>query len=318
MTRHRLSGTDLSLSTFCCGLGDLFTQPEADWRKLLDAFVEAGGNFFDTAHAYCHWLPGGNGLSEITIGEYVRQNGLRDAVIATKGGHHSAWRYRSIPNEEYLAPGRLAADLDDSLARLERETIDLYYLHRDDPRVPVGEIMDFLAAERDRGRIRFVGASNWSAARLAEAQAWAARTGRPGFVITSSLWSLASLKNKPVDELPYPHYGTVKPEAIRLHETTGLAMAPYTPTAKGYFDDGYEAAVKDYGTGENEARRTRVRELAHRNGVTPTQVALGWLLSHPFPVFPVLGTKQVGRLLDAVGAETIRWTPEQCRWLSEG
>ena len=85
MKLHPLAGTDLQLSTFSCGLGDLFALPQAQSDALLDAYVELGGNFFDTAHMYSHWLPGGNGLSEISIGDYLRRRGIKDAVVATKG-----------------------------------------------------------------------------------------------------------------------------------------------------------------------------------------------------------------------------------------
>ena len=317
MRRHSIPGTDLSVSTFCCGLGDLFSLPPAQHERVLEAYVTAGGNFFDTAHSYCHWLPGGNGLSEITIGEYVRRHGLSEAVIATKGGHHSAWRYRSIHNDEYLSPGRLRADLDDSLARLECDSIALYYLHRDDPRVPVGEILDFLNCEIARGRIRYIGASNWKLARLMEAHEYARVHGLQSFVISSSLWSLATLKPRPVAELPHPDYATATAEQLQWHARTEFPMAPFTPTAHGFFAcAGTESA--EYGTPENLARRDRVHLLAAELGATPTRVALAWLINHPFPVFPVIGTKNPDRMVEALAADALRLTAEQMAWLERG
>lgn len=128
---HPLIGTDLHLSTFCCGLGGLFALPTDQSDAVLDAFVEAGGNFFDTAHIYSSWLPRGHGLSEIAIGDYIHRRGLKNVIVATKGGHPSFRHYRTIDN--YLSPARVGADIDDSLARLECDSIALYYLHRDDP-----------------------------------------------------------------------------------------------------------------------------------------------------------------------------------------
>jgi aryl-alcohol dehydrogenase-like predicted oxidoreductase len=306
---HLLPGTNLNLATFCCGLGDLFSLPQAEYEKVLDAYVEAGGNFFDTAHAYSFWLPGGNGLSEIAIGDYVRRRGLEDVIIASKGGHPAAWHYRTIHNDEYLAPGRIQADIDDSLARLECKTIALYYLHRDDPRVPVSEIIDFLNGEIGRGRIGHLGASNWSVQRLEEANAYARTKNLQPFVISSPRWSLAPRKEPPqsTDAGSAP--------MIAWHTQNHFAMAPYTPAAHGFFAVAAESTEKEYGTPENHARRERVQELAKKHGATPAQIALAWLINHPFPVFPIVGNKSVARLTEALQADEIRLTVEELAWL---
>ena len=221
---HPLPGTDLRLSTFCCGLGDLFGLPAAQSDAVLDAFVEAGGNFFDTAHCYSFWLPGCNGVSEAAIGDYVRRRGLKEAVIATKGGHPSAPGYRTV--DQFLSPARVGADLDDSLGRLGRDAVDLFYLHRDDVRLPAGEIVETLNAEVRRGRVRYLGASNWSLARLAEANAYAAAHRLQGFVVSQPRWSLA---------FPRPDSGFAPEEPEGWPRRNSLPLAPYSPTARGYF-----------------------------------------------------------------------------------
>jgi len=313
-----LPGTDLQLSTFSCGLGDLFTMPQNQWEKVLETYVEAGGNFFDTAHAYCHWVPGGNGLSEITIGEYIRKHGLKNAVVATKGGHPSAWRYRTIPEERYLAPGRLAADIDDSLARLECDTIAIYYLHRDDPRVPVGEIMDYLNTEIHRGRLRYIGVSNWTVRRIEEANEYAGAKKLHPFIISEPLWSLAQRKPKPTTNLPCVDNGSLNAESVAWYRKNNFPASPYTPVAHGFFAGPSESAEKEYGTPENHQRRERVLELAEKQNATPTQIALAWLVNHPFPVFPILGTKNPARLKEALGADTLQLTDKELAWLDRG
>ena len=309
MNHHSIPGTDLQLSTFCCGLGDLFTLGETDVSdKLLDTYVEAGGNFFDTAHMYCHWLPGGNGLSEISIGDYVRRRGLKNVTIATKGGCGSNWRYRKVV-DDLLTPGRLLADIDDSLARLETDTISLYYMHRDDPRVPVSVIMDTLHAEIGRGRLRYIAASNWRAERLAEANAYARSKNLPQFVISEMNWSLAAHKTR---------FGLNSPGQVEWYRETQFPVTPYSPTAQGYFTGTATASENAFGSPENHARRERVTELAAKYKVTPTQMALAWLLNHPFPVFPIIGTSNPERLKDALGAEGIPLTEQELAWLEHG
>jgi aryl-alcohol dehydrogenase-like predicted oxidoreductase len=307
MKRHTLPGTDLSVSTFSCGLGDLFANSPKESDALLDAYVEAGGNFFDTAHMYSCWLPGGNGLSEISIGDYVRRRGLKDAVIATKGGGPASWRYRKV--DYYLSPARVGADIDDSLARLECETLSLYYLHRDDERVPVGEVMDMLHAEIEAGRIRHIAASNWSTARLAAANDYARAKGIPTFALSQPRWSLAAHKNSP---------GLNAPGEIAWHRQTGLPVAPYSPTARGLFASAEFFTEGDYALPENEQRWNRARELATKRGISPSQIALAYLLCHPFPVFPILGTKNNDRLKEALQAEGIPLSETEMAWLDQG
>ncbi len=142
-----------------------------------------------TIHCYSFWGACNDGASERMLGDYIKRRGCRDEVVlATKGGHPGAGNYRKV--EAYLSPGRVAADIDDSLARLKTDVIDLYWLHRDDTRVPVGEIVDMLHAEAQSGRIRAFGASNWTSRRLDEANRYAAARGISGFVASQPRWSL--------------------------------------------------------------------------------------------------------------------------------
>jgi len=307
---HPLPGTDLQLSTFCCGCGDLFAVPPNESDAVLDAFVEAGGNFFDTAHAYCHWLPGGNGLSEIGIGDYVRRRGLKNVTIATKGGHPTAWRYRKV--DDHLSPERLRADIDDSLARLECDTISLYYLHGDDTRHPVAELIEFLNGEIKRGRLRYIAASNWSIERLTEAKAYAQAKNLQSFVLCQPRWSLAAMK---LDKMPTDkRTSAMDNAAIAWYRKNRFPAAPYSPTAHGFFDGNTEEA---YDTPENHKRRERATELAKKYSVTSGQIALAWLTHQAFPVFPILGTSSPKRIKEALVADTIRLTEQEIAWLAQ-
>lgn len=307
LRQHQLSGTDLQLSTFCCGLGGLFELPESESDALLDAFVEMGGNFFDSAHCYSFWLPGGNGLSEIRIGDYLRRRGLTDKfTVATKGGHSSAPGYRAV--KHYLSPERIGADIDDSLGRLQCSHVELYYLHRDDTGVPVDEIIDALNLEIVCGRLRYLGASNWSTARIAEANAYARAQNLAGFVISQPRWSLATAQNGASDLIDAE-------SEIDWYRDNNFPLAAYSSTAHGFFD-GHDTPA--YQTPENVARRERANQLARKTNATPGQIALAWLLCQAFPVFPILGTKNVGRLREALGADALTLTEAELLWLAEG
>lgn len=307
LRQHPLVGTDLQLSTFCCGLAELFALPESESDALLDAFVEAGGNFFDSAHCYSFWLPGGNGLSEIGIGDYLRRRGLTDKVtVATKGGHPSAPGYRTV--EYYLSPQRIGADIQDSLGRLQCSHVELYYLHRDDERVPVDEIMDALNIEINYGRLRYLGASNWSTERIQQANVYARAQGKMGFVISQPRWSLATAQGGANDMVDAD-------EQIGWYRDNNFALAAYSPTAHGLFD-GHDTPT--YQSPENEARRERARQLARKHDATPGQIALAYLINHAFPVFPIIGTKNVERLQESLRADELRLTADELDWLSSG
>src|SRR3569833_1289287 len=147
--------------------------------ELLDRWVEAGGNIVDTAHLY------NGGSSERALGQWIADRDCREQIVVlTKCAHHNVDRKRVTPED-------ITCDLRDSLARLKTDYVDLYILHRDDPEIPVGEIVDVLNRYYREGRIHAFGGSNWSTARLDEANAYAAAHGLQGFTGSSPHLSLA-------------------------------------------------------------------------------------------------------------------------------
>ncbi len=314
---RRLPATDLAVSAFCCGAAPFGTTVTGEaLDRLFGTFLDAGGNVFDTAHCYCCWLPDGAGASERALGELVRRFGVRDrVVIATKGGHPSLRPYLERP-DYYISPETIAADLDDSLARLGLDRVDLYFLHRDDARVPVGEIVELLNAEIARGRVRYLGASNWPVARIEEANAYAAAHGLQGFAASQPQFSLAQGNVVPG---PDPTLRTLAPADLAWHAAAQLPVLAYSSTACGYFAGSTgAAAVGQFDNPVSQARRTRARRLAAELGSTPTQVALAYLRHQPFPVIPILGTTNPAHLQEAFGAVDITLTPAQCAWLADG
>jgi len=313
LTPTSIPGTDLTVHPICLGLGDFGTRVAGEAAlRLFEGFVAAGGNFVDTAHCYGFWVPDGLGASERQLGECLRRLGGREqVVIATKGGHPDGGEDYPRP-DQYLAPVVVSCDIDDSLDRLDIDTIDLYLLHRDDPRVPVGEVIEMLNSEVARRRIRYLGASNWSTARIAAANEYAAAHGRRGFCVSQVHWSLAEPKWE-IGPDPTMRHVTVADAA--WHEASGLPVMAYSSSAGGYFAG---RAEESYGTPTNAARRERARELARDLGATPAQVALAYLLGQPFPVYPIVGTLSEAHLAEAMGAAEIRLQPAQVRWLRDG
>lgn len=312
MRTCRIPGTDLEVSVLCFGTGDFATRVKgAEGDRLVAAFVEAGGTFFDTAHCYSFWVPGGLGASERELAASLRRVGAWErAVVATKGGHPDGGKAYRRP-DRYLAPEVISRDVEDSLERLETDRIPLYYLHRDDARAPVEEVMEALNREVARGRVGYLGASNWSVDRIAAANQAAARCGWRGFVISQPQWSLA-VPTWQVGPDPTMRHATDE-DARRLAEM-GLAVAAYSSTAGGYFARGNAG----FDSPENSARAGRARELAQRLGCTPTQVALAWLLHQEPVTIPILGTLNLAHLQEALGAPQVSLTPAQVAWLRTG
>lgn len=312
LTQTLLPTTDLSVSSLCFGVAAFGTGAHgAQADALLSQFIEAGGNFLDTAHCYAFWAPGGLGASERELGASLRRLGVRDrVVIATKGGHSEGGPDYPRP-ADFLSEAVLSRDLDESLERLGLDSVDLYYLHRDDGRTPVAAVVAWLNREIQRGRIRYAGASNWSVARIAEANAWAAQAGLQGFVTSQVQWSLADPDWTAGEE---PTMRSVTAEELPWHTATQMPVVAYSATANGYF----ARDPQGRGSAINRARWERARLLAARIGCTPTQIALSYLRHQPFPVIPLFSTLNPDHLAEALGSVNVALDAEEVRSLRDG
>jgi len=275
-------------------------------RTLLDAFVDLGGNTLDTAHVY------GGGRSERAIGRWLQERGHRDrVVIITKGAHPD----RSGPR---VTPEAIAGDLGQSLERLGVDTVDIYMLHRDDPRLPVGGIMEALAEHVRAGRVRALGASNWTTGRIEEANAYAAAHGLPGFVCSSPNLSLAVAR-----EPRWRGCISAGAEERAWHERTGFPLFSWSSQAGGFFTGRYSPEETDdpemvrvYYTPENWERLRRAEELGREKGVHATQIALAYVLHQPFPCLALFGPLTTLEFRSSVQGLDVRLTPGEVRWLN--
>lgn len=279
---------------------------EEHWHRLLDAYFEQGGNFVDTAHAY------GGGASERIVGRWLSKRGVRDEVLlVTKGAHpeRDEW-YRVRPEE-------IERDLTESLERLQVEAIDLYLLHRDDPRVGVDELIDCLNEQKQAGRILRFGASNWRVERIRAANAYARSKGLEGFVISSPNLSLA----QPKEDL-WRDCITVTRSELDWHEATQFPLLAWSSQARGFFSGRYGPhapgdpfMVRVYDSKENWERLSRARRLAEAKGVEPIQIALAYVLCQPFPVFAAVGPENEDELRSSLKAAEVELSPEEVQWL---
>lgn len=316
-----IPGTDLRCAAICLGTSNLGSTVDRQASfYLLDAYLDLGGNFIDTASVYANWLPGKESVSEKTLGRWHRQRGNRDRLLlATKGGHPDL----STMHVSRLSRAEIVHDLDASLSNLQTDVIDLYWLHRDDLTRPVQEILEVLHDQVEAGKIRTFGCSNWRAPRIRAAQAYAAQRGLRGFVANQMQWSLARADPEAIaDKTTVAMDG----DLYSYHLETGLAAIPYSSQANGFHQKLASGArdrmspgmLRTYDHAENRACFNRIQALAEETGWSVTQIALGYLQSHPFPTLPIVGCKNVEHLRDSLSAADVRLSPEQVQYLRGG
>ena len=319
MQYYDLPGLTNPVSRFIYGtaIGPMFANEDAG--ELLDAVFAAGINTFDTAHIY--------GESECSLGRWIRSRGLRDKVnILTKGCHHNQYRARVTPYD-------LRSDLADSLAKLGTDHVELYLLHRDDPSVPVGPIVETLNALQAEGRIRCFGGSNWTHERIEAANEYAYAHGLNGFSVSSPCFSLAEQVGDPWGGSV--HISGPKHRAAReWYMRHGMPVLAYSSLARGFLSGKFrsdsgkrvaevfprmgESIAKEYEYPDNLERLRRAEALAAEKGLTVPQVALAWTLRHPMFVSPILSPSTVPHLEANLRAFNVELSDEEFLWLNLG
>lgn len=315
LSKVSLVNTDLAVSQLCYGtnmLGTAIDQGRSD--AILDRFAALGGNFIDSARSYGDWVPDAPpGASERAIGSWLKRQNRADFVIATKGGFFDL---RAGDYRNRVTPEDLKIDISESLEHLAVAAIDLYWVHTDNPAAPVGPLIDALNAEKQAGRIRWFGASNWTPARIFEANAYAKAAGLEGFVAAQPFWGLA----KPnVEAATMQGYGLHYEEGFDAVHQAGLTVIPYAGQSRGYFTkaarDGSDAvpeALKAmYANPENDRRLGVVQKIAARHGVNINAVVLSYLTSQPCPTVPIFGASSPDQVEDSVGAVTLKLDAEE-------
>lgn len=295
-TRH-LGKSPLEVPVVTLG-GNVFgwTLNENDSHRVLDAALDAGLNFIDTADLYSRWVPGHTGgESETIIGKWLRSGGKRQRVIlATKLG-------MDLGNGKVgLAPAYIERAVEDSLTRLETDYIDLYQAHQDDPQTPLEETLRAFERLIESGKVRYIGASNYNGARLREAMDTARPAGLSGY---------QSLQ---------PHYNLVEREPYEsdlapVVADYGLGVLPYFSLASGFLTGKYRrpedlegkargGSVGKYLNQRGLAVLAALDEVAADLSATPAQVALAWLIARPGITSAIASATREEHIVDLAAA----------------
>ncbi|RDI61101.1 aldo/keto reductase [Microvirga subterranea] len=304
MDKRRLGRSSIMVPPLCLG-GNVFgwTADEATSLKLLDALVEAGLNFIDTADVYSRWVPGhSGGESETIIGKWMKARGNRDQVIiATKVGSEMG------PNQKGLSKAYIRSAVEASLRRLQTDHIDLYQSHRDDADTPQAETLGVYADLINEGKVRAIGASNFTAARMKEALDTSARMGLPRYESLQPLYNLYDRSE-------------FEGELEQLCRDNEIGVIPYYGLASGFLTGKYRSEA-DFGKsarGRNMGKYLNPRgekilaaldQVALHHNATPAQVALAWLIARPSITAPIASATRLEQLRDLVAATRLRLDP---------
>ena len=313
--RH-IPGIDKPVSRVVLGTMVINTRQKEDSFALLDAAYEYGINTFDTAAVYA------GGDSERGIGMWCAERGLREQiVILDKGCHHNRDRKRVTPYD-------LAADVHDALARLQTDYIDLYMLHRDDPSLPVGPIVEALNEHLVEGRIRAYGVSNWTLDRIKEAIRYAEAYGLTPIAVNSPNYGLAEQVENPWGPGCVSLSGPEHKADRAWHVERQMPVFAYSSLGRGLFSgritrDNYRdvadsACQRAYCHEVNFQRLDRATEMARQKGISVAQLALAYVLNSPMATFALVGAANRQEIEQCVAAQNIKLSEAELAWLESG
>jgi aryl-alcohol dehydrogenase-like predicted oxidoreductase len=303
-----LGPTGLEVSNICLGTMQFkWTTDAPTSYQVLDAFVEAGGNFIDTADVYTNWFAGNKGgEAETIIGEWMKRKGNRSKVVLATKARGRMWEG---PDGEGLSRAHIMRAVEDSLKRLQTDVIDLYQAHSPDKDTPIDETMRAFDDLVTQGKVRYVGCSNYNGDQLAEAIQASKRDGLVEYSTIQPHWSLIERQRFELET-----YATVK--------IYGLGIIPYSPLGKGFLTGKYmrdmplpdskrAEGIKQYMTPKNYMLLDKLDAIAKARHATMGQIALAWLLSRDQVVSVIIGANNLTQLKDSLGASSIVLTESE-------
>jgi len=300
MEKRKIGNSGLEVAPLAFG-GNVFgwTVDESTSFKLLDAFVDAGFNLVDTADVYSRWVEGhSGGESETIIGKWLKRSGNRPKVVlATKVGKEMG------PNRQGLSTAYILQAVEDSLRRLQTDYIDLYQSHAEDPDTPLEETLYAYDQLIRQGKVRAIGASNFSARRMAEALALSEQSGGPRYECLQPLYNL-------YDRVDY------EKELEPLCREKGLGMISYFSLASGFLTGKYRSEddlakrargdmVKKYLNERGFRIIGALDRVAQQYHMTPAKVALAWLIANPSITAPIASATNLEQLDELIQAAMI-------------
>jgi aryl-alcohol dehydrogenase-like predicted oxidoreductase len=293
-----------------------FESNECDeiYFSFLDKYAELGGRCIDTARVYCDWIEGGSNAGEGVVGRWLEARNCRDKfVIVTKGGHPDR-----ETGESRLSREELTKDLNESLECLKTDYIDVYMLHRDDTEIPVEEIMPILNDFYTSGKIHFIGVSNWTCARIEQANKFAKKNGMETIKISQINYSLAHAST---DVLGDPTLVCMDMKEYLWYKKHDFPIMAFSPQAKGFFaklakgDSANNLPEGQYATTANLAKLAKVKQISQKTGMPPAVVPLGYLNSQPFFVSSVFSASKLWQIEEDMCAQDLKYDPKTVAFL---
>ena len=308
----KFEGIDKKISKFLMGTLGMFPDNKEKHFETLDAAYDLGITAIDTARAYD---------SEPTVGEWIKTRGIREnIVLLSKGAHPTDYRQRVTPYD-------IDSDLAETLAELDTDYLDIYLLHRDNPELPVGPIVEKLNEHQAAGRIRIFGGSNWTHQRL-EANEYAYAHNLTPMTVSSPNFSLAEQVKNPFAPGCVTIAGNKNAEAQEWYTKNQMPVLAYSSMARGLFSGRItrELLKNDpdqidmfcrigYCYEENFVRLDRCQEIAQEKGCTIPQVAMAYVLDSPLNAFPVIGAANRAEMESSLGALDVKLTPQEVLYL---
>lgn len=309
---RKLGATDLRVSALCLGTMQFgWTAEEQASFAVMDAFTEAGGSFLDTANVYSRWVPGNpGGVSEEIVGRWMKARGNRGRLVVATKVRGQMW---DGPDGEGLSRAHIQRAVEDSLRRLQVETIDLYQCHWPDVKTPIEETLAFFGELIDSGRVRYVGVSNYTAAQLEDALTVAGERRLPGFVSLQPHYNLV-------------HRAEFEGALAGLCARHGIGVIPYSPLARGFLTGKYRKGqllpesqragrAKEYMTDQGFGVIAALDAVAGAHNTTVAAAALAWLLAKPAVTAPIIGANTPLQLADLLPATELRPAADELRAL---
>lgn len=309
MRNQTLGHTGESVSTLCLGAMYFGSRNDRETSyRILDQYLDAGGSFIDTANIYANWIEGFHGgESETLLGEWLAERGNRNKLfIASKVG----FDYQSVPIS--LSAHHIEEECNKSLKRMNIETIDLYYAHKDDRATPLEETMEAFDRLVRAGKVRFVGASNYLAWRLERAH-WISKTNG---------WAQFCCVQQRHTYLPMRPGASSGRQVVANNDLydycrdTGTTLLAYSVLISGAYTRRDRPLPDGYISPDNEKRLAVLRSVAEEVGATPNQVILCWMMQSSPPVIPLIAASTEEQLAENIGALEFRLSAEQMERLN--
>ena len=316
MKYDKINGLEKKISKLIMGNDNQTDFEQAS--RLWDHWIDVGGNTFDNAHIY------GGGSMETLLGKWHKsRKNLKELVIIAKGAH--------TPN---CNPQSISSQLNESLDRLQCDTVDIYIMHRDNLDVPVNEFIDVLNEEKDKGRIKIFGGSNWTINRFQEANNWAEKNKKTKFSILNNNLALSKM----INPLWEGCVSSNNEETLAYLQKTQTAHLSWSSQGRGYFlDDNITKKIEEqitkqetwrapgehssgplscFDSQDNRERKKRVNELSVKMQVQSQNIAGAWPLNLNFPSFALIGPRNISELDSSLKNLEINLSDNQINWLN--